>query len=82
MPGFLQDPSRELRRKAIAETEGLPAFAVFTDKELAGIAELENPQLADLKTVKGIGSKKAERFGARILNPTEDQNDAASGPAV
>ncbi len=70
------------RRKAIAEKDSLPAFAVFTDKELAGIAELEKPRLNDLKTVKGIGSKKAERFGPRILNQTEEHDDEASGPAV
>ena len=70
------------RRKAIAEAEGLPAFAVFTDKELAGIAELDSPQLSDLKTIKGIGSKKAERFGPRILNRTEERDDEASGATV
>lgn len=57
------------RRKGIAEVEGVPAFAVFTDKELAGIAELENPTLEALKKVEGLGAKRVERFGARILNP-------------
>ncbi len=65
------------RRKVIAEAEGLPAFAVFTDKELAGIAQLENPQPDDLKTIKGIGTKKSERFGTRILTPVLEQEDPA-----
>jgi len=64
------------RRKLIAEAENLPAFAVFTDKELAGIAVLENPQPADLKKVKGIGSNKVERFGTRILTPIADEEKA------
>lgn len=63
------------RRKAIAETDGLPAFAVFTDKELAGIAELQAPELSSLKSVKGIGAKKLERFGARILTPLPEAED-------
>jgi superfamily II DNA helicase RecQ len=70
------------RRKAIAEAEGLPAFAVFTDKELAGIARFENPQRADLRSVQGIGAKKAERFGIRILAPQVEKNDEASRPSV
>lgn len=55
------------RRKTIAEAESLPAFAVFTDEELAGIARLVSPDLKELMSVKGIGPKKVERFGARIL---------------
>jgi superfamily II DNA helicase RecQ len=63
------------RRKAIATTVGMPAYAVFTDKELAGIAALENPQPADLKKIKGIGMKKVERFGAQILEPVPKETD-------
>lgn len=59
------------RRKAIAEAESLPAFAVFTDEELAGIARLEGPRLENLNTIKGIGPKKVERFGKRILGLNE-----------
>jgi len=70
------------RRKMIAEAEGLPAFAVFTDKELAAVAKLQDPKPADLKSVKGIGGKKVERFGPRILNLTQEPNDEASRPTV
>ena len=70
------------RRKIIAKEEGLPAFAVFTDKELAGIAELENPKPDDLLKVKGIAGKRVKRFGTRILTPTSDENDEASGKTV
>lgn len=71
------------RRKAIAEAEGLPVFAVFTNEELAGIARLEKPGLADLKTVRGVGAKKVERFGPRILGmETGKENHAASGIPV
>jgi superfamily II DNA helicase RecQ len=72
------------RRKAIAEQESLPAFAVFTDEELAGIARLTAPDLKALMSVKGIGPKKVERFGARILDSatSEENGDAKSGGAV
>lgn len=54
-------------RKAIAQEEGLPAFAVFTDEELAGIAKLETRTEKSIQEVPGIGVKKAERFGKQML---------------
>lgn len=55
------------RRKAIAEHDAIPPFAVFTDEELAGIARLPSPTVEEMRAVKGIGEKKAARFGERIL---------------
>jgi superfamily II DNA helicase RecQ len=79
---FVQMRSRRLK---IANAEGMPAFAIFTDAELAAIAALENPTLDDLKQLKGVAKKKVARFAARILvdeddetNP-EDAKDEASG---
>ena len=70
------------RRKVIADEDALPAFAVFTDEELAGIAKLPSPGLPGLRTVKGIGEKKAERFGARILGLSEERSDEADHGSV
>ena len=70
------------RRKVIAEAEGFPVFAVFTNEELAGIARMEKPTLADLRAVKGIGVKKVERFGARILDLATEKADETSGTPV
>lgn len=58
---------REIR-KGIANAEALPAFAVFTDEELAGMAKLENLTAATLKKVKGIGEKKVEKYGHFFLD--------------
>ncbi|MDR1122222.1 MAG: HRDC domain-containing protein [Dysgonamonadaceae bacterium] len=57
---------REVRKK-IAEEDGLPVYAVFTNEELANIASLENMTVENVKKVKGIGDKKAERFGKRLF---------------
>ena len=65
-------------RKQIAQEEGLPAFAVFTDEELAGIARLEIQDTGSLAKVKGIGKGKIERFGTKILqiiNTGEEENE-------
>ena len=50
-------------RKQIAENEAVPAYAVFTDSELAEIAKLENIDMAHLQSIQGIGQKKAEKYG-------------------
>jgi superfamily II DNA helicase RecQ len=57
---------REVRKK-IAEEDSLPVYAVFTNEELAGIAALETITEETLKTVKGVGDKKGERFGKRLV---------------
>jgi superfamily II DNA helicase RecQ len=57
---------REIRKK-IAEEDGLPIYAVFTNEELAGIAGLTDLTSEDIKKIKGIGDKKAERFGKRLV---------------
>lgn len=54
-------------RKKIAKEEAIPAYAVFTDEELAGIAKLEKPDISSLKKINGVGEKKVEKYGKRIL---------------
>lgn len=54
-------------RKKIAEEDGLKVFQVFTNWELAELAKLEQLRLEAMKTVKGIGEKKLERFGERFI---------------
>ena len=61
---------REIRKK-IAEEAGMPVYAIFTNEELPGIAALDDIQPETIKTVKGIGDKKTNRFGKRL---TEQYN--------
>ena len=53
---------REIRKK-VCKDEAVPAYAIFTDEELAGLAKISDLTLANMKTVKGIGEKKAEKYG-------------------
>ncbi len=55
-------------RKTIAANEAVPAYAVFTDVELAGIARLPQIKLEKLISVKGIGDKKVEKYGKALLD--------------
>ncbi|GHT68807.1 hypothetical protein AGMMS50239_34590 [Bacteroidia bacterium] len=54
-------------RKEVAGEDGLPVYAVFTNEELAGIAALSEITTESIKKVNGIGDKKAERFGKRLV---------------
>ncbi|MBN2001135.1 HRDC domain-containing protein [candidate division KSB1 bacterium] len=67
---------REIRKKVAAD-EGIPAFAVFTDEELAGLAKLETITRKTMLTVKGIGDKKVERFAKYFI--TMEENHEAAG---
>ena len=55
------------RRKAIAEADGVKPFVVMTAAQLAKVAEIEKPTLADLKKIDGVGEAKAEKYGKRLL---------------
>ncbi len=54
-------------RKQIAKEDAVPAYAVFTDAELAAIAQLDPMDFTHLKTIKGIGEKKVEKYGKLMI---------------
>jgi superfamily II DNA helicase RecQ len=69
-----------VHRKEIANAEAIPAYAVFTDAELAKIAKLEELNAANILTIKGIGQAKVEKYGKRILEMYHKQTaDEKSG---
>lgn len=57
-------------RKRLAGEEAIPAYAVFTDEELAEMARPEILTAPFMKSVKGIGEKKFEKYSAHFLNAT------------
>jgi superfamily II DNA helicase RecQ len=57
---------RELR-KQFAETERVPVYAVFTNEQLALIAQQRPSSAAALLAIDGIGDAKAERYAERVL---------------
>ena len=50
-----------------ARQENVPAFRVFVDKTLEGIAALRPKNKDELLTIKGMGERKFERYGREIL---------------
>ena len=62
-------------RKAVADAEGVPAFALFTDKHMAGLSRISHLTLESMKTEEGIGSGKTDKYGQAILRVLAEQTD-------
>ena len=50
-------------RKQIATDEAVPAYAIFTDAELAEMAKMKELSVAAMTKIKGIGQKRVEKYG-------------------
>jgi superfamily II DNA helicase RecQ len=61
---------RELR-KQIATEDGVPAYVVFTNDELAKIAELTPPVLKAITAINGVGETRALKYGPRFIEAYE-----------
>ena len=66
-------------RKQIADKEAVPAYAVFTDAELAEMAKLTNISTESLLTIPGIGKKKVEKYGALFSDNNISENNETGG---
>jgi ATP-dependent DNA helicase RecQ len=64
--------SLRLLRRTIAEELGVPPFVVFADTTLEELCRVRPGSMESLATVKGIGRKKLEQFGARFLGHVAD----------
>lgn len=66
---------REIRKKISVE-EGLSAFIILTDEELAELAKLDEITDKNMLAIKGIGEKKVERYAKYfITKPESDETD-------
>ena len=54
-------------RKELATQQGIPAYAVFTDEELAQIARMDEVTVEKIAAIKNVG-KRAEKYGAAFVN--------------
>ncbi|MFT4122504.1 MAG: DNA helicase RecQ [Microbacteriaceae bacterium] len=54
-------------RSGRAREQGVPAYVVFADATLRGIAITRPASLAELAGVSGVGEKKLEQYGAELL---------------
>ena len=50
-----------------AQSQSVPAFVIFHDSTLEGIASANPKTLDDLAEISGIGAKKLEHYGEAVL---------------
>ncbi len=68
-------------RSETAREQGVPAYIVFGDATLRGIAVTEPSTLAELGTITGVGEKKLDAYGSAILAIVAG-DEAPARPAV
>ena len=66
-------------RNGLAKGLDKPAYTIFGNKVLHAVAYYQPEELDELLAIKGVGDKKAERYGPemlRIVNASETQHAA------
>jgi superfamily II DNA helicase RecQ len=54
-------------RKQLAEREGMPVFAVFTNEQLAEMVKKSVRTAEELRGIPGVGEARVEKYGREIL---------------
>jgi superfamily II DNA helicase RecQ len=54
-------------RKQLAERDGVPPYAVFTNDQLAAIVQGRLDSLTALRTVDGVGDARVEKYGTSVV---------------
>jgi ATP-dependent DNA helicase RecQ len=76
----LQEYLREWRRNT-AKEQGVPAFVVLHDTTLEEICRIRPSSIAQLLTITGIGERKADMYGQRILAALRSYGEGARAAA-
>jgi superfamily II DNA helicase RecQ len=58
---------RELRKR-LAEREGLPVYALFTNEQMAAMVQQRVASRAQLLEIPGIGEGRVEKYGQAFLD--------------
>ena len=69
-------------RKALADRDAVPVFAVFTNEQLAEMVRMPVRTAADLSKINGVGEARVTKYGKEVLAelarlPQEVKNDEA-----
>jgi superfamily II DNA helicase RecQ len=65
-------------RKEIADAEGVPAYALFTNEQLAEMVTRRVSSAAALREIPGIGEGRVDKYGAAFLQALAEA--LAQGP--
>jgi ATP-dependent DNA helicase RecQ len=76
----LREYLREWRR-VTAKEQGVPAFVVLHDTSLDEICRIQPSSIDQLLTITGIGERKADTYGQRILDALAHYREGARASA-
>lgn len=54
-------------RKELAERDGVPVYAVFTNEQIAEMVTTQANSLAALRKIDGVGDSRIEKYGERFV---------------
>jgi superfamily II DNA helicase RecQ len=54
-------------RKTLAEQEGVPAYALFTNEQLAAMVQNRVASKAELGSIDGVGTARLDKYGEAFL---------------
>ncbi len=66
-------------RKELSEREGVPAYALFTNEQLAAMVQTRVRTAAALGEIEGVGKARVEKYAAAFLQVLNQQPAAAGG---
>jgi len=69
-------------RKAVADAENQPLYAVFSNAELAAICQLPLQTVAEIGAIEGVGKAKLERYGEAVCELIQQRRKELAAPAV
>jgi superfamily II DNA helicase RecQ len=72
-------------RKTLAEQEGIPAYALFTNEQLASMIQQRVASKAALGTIDGVGTARVDKYGEAFLRillaqPPQHEDTATASP--
>jgi superfamily II DNA helicase RecQ len=68
----LFDKLRQLR-KELAEKQGIPVYAIFTNDHLAGMIKNKITGLKDIAALPGVGESRVKQYGGPFLQVLSEQ---------
>ena len=60
-------------RKELAKAEQVPAYAIFTNEQLAEIAKILPVSAHALSKIEGVGESRVEKYGGQFLKVLKDE---------
>lgn len=62
-------------RKNLAEQQGVPVYAVFTNDHLAGMVKKPPQSIKDLLSLNGVGESRVKQFGETFLKACQEYSE-------